>query len=362
MKTGLVSRAITFSLAFALMLGVSNFIDISLANAATKSPTGTCKPFGTSKVVSGKKYTCVKVTGKLVWNKGVIVPVDVFSKTKLIKPISADQISVLAISKFDAYTSVSRKPQTVRVEAQPGVSQTWIDWVSKGAALVANSFEFNKSAEPYVAVLAKDRQWLVDTYTRLYGEQEATGRAQAFDAGAPAFGGTVTGTWNLAAIEKNNLEVTDPVGMRQTPGHEYFHSVQQNIVGPCGSCSIPQWFWEGAAVFVGTATSSKLGFNSYASEGRAFSINRSVNGPTAKLALSQVVNNDSTMDPYGIGSIATEYLVANVGMEKFLNVYREVGKGRSFAVAFQAATSIALADFYSAFELSRASLGVARQN
>jgi hypothetical protein len=68
------------------------------------------------------------------------------------------------------------------------------------------------------------------------------------------------------------------------------------------------------------------------------------------------------MDPYGIGAIATEYLVANVGMDKFLNVYREVGKGRSFSVAFLNATGISLADFYSAFELSRSTLGVARTN
>jgi hypothetical protein len=230
MKTGFVSRAIGFSLTFVMLLGVSNFTEASMASAATKAPAGTCKPLGATKFVSGKKYTCVKVSGKLVWNKGVVA-VDVFAKTKLIKPVSAESISTLAIAKFDAYTSVPRNPQAVRIEAQPGTSQTWIDWVSKGAGLIANSFEFNKPSEPYVAVLAKDRQWLVDTYTRLYGEQEANGRAQAFDAGAPAFGGNVTGTWNLGAIEKNNLEAADPVGMRQTPGHEYFHAVQQNIVG-----------------------------------------------------------------------------------------------------------------------------------
>lgn len=362
MKTGFVSRAISGSVAFALLLSISLGTDVSMAFAATKTPSGVCKPLGTTKVVSGKKYTCVKVSGKLVWNKGSVVPVDVFAKTKLIKPVSAESISVLAIAKFDAYTSVARNPQVVKIEAQPGTSQTWIEWVSKGVGLIADSFEFNKPTEPYVAVLAKDRQWLVETYTRLYGEQEANGRAQAFDAGAPAFGGNVTGTWNLGAIEKNNLEAADPVGMRQTPGHEYFHAVQQNIVGPCGACSIPQWFWEGAAVFVGTAASSKLGFNSYATDGRNFSVNRSIYGPTAKLTLSQVVKNDASTDPYGIGAIATEYLVANVGMDRFLNVYREVGKGRPFSVAFQNATGISLVDFYSAFELSRSTLGVAKTN
>lgn len=351
-------RAISFLAIFTLLFSLFAVLEIDAAQAAPKAPSGTCKPLGTSKIVSGKKYTCTKVKTKLVWNSGVFV--DVFKRANLIQPTSATQISSLAISKFNEYTSVERAPQKVVVEAQPGISQTWIDWVSKGATLIANSFDLKKTEGSYVAVLAKDRQWFVDTYTRLFDSQVAESRARAFDAGSPAFGGKDTGSWNFATIEKNNLEVNDPTGMRQTPAHEYFHALQETTVGYCGACGIPQWFWEGAAVFVGTAASAQLGFNTYEQQGRPFAINRSVNGPTAKLTLSQVTENNASMDPYGIGSIATEYLVANVGMTKFLNVYKEVGKGKSFSAAFQAATGIALADFYTAFETARSTLGAPR--
>lgn len=341
-----------------LLLPLFTASESQTAFAASKPPTGTCKPLGTSKIVSGKKYTCTKVKTKLVWNGGVFT--DVFLRANLIRPTSAAQVSSLAISNFNEYTTASRSPQTVVVEAQPGISQTWIEWVSKGATLIAKSFDLKKTDGTYVAVLAKDRQWFVETYTRLFDSQVAESRARAFDAGAPAFGGKDTGSWNFATIEKNNLEANDPTGMRQTPAHEYFHAIQETTVGYCGACGVPQWFWEGAAVFVGTAAAAQLGFNSYEQQGRPFAINRTINGPTAKLTLSQVTENNASMDPYGIGSIATEYLVANVGMTKFLNVYKEVGAGKSFSAAFQAATGIALSDFYIAFETSRSTLGAPR--
>jgi hypothetical protein len=66
------------------------------------------------------------------------------------------------------------------------------------------------------------------------------------------------------------------------------------------------------------------------------------------------------MDPYGIGAIATEFLVANVGMAKFVGIYTQIGTGKTFEQAFKASTGVSLADFYLMFEDSRSVLGAPR--
>jgi hypothetical protein len=44
--------------------------------------------------------------------------------------------------------------------------------------------------------------------------------------------------------------------------------------------------------------------------------------------LEEIVSNvPPNYDPYGLGHIATEFLVARVGMERFLDIYREVAMG-----------------------------------
>jgi len=78
------------------------------------------------------------------------------------------------------------------------------------------------------------------------------------------------------------------------------------------------------------------------------------------LKLSEVTKNDGSADPYGIGAIATEFLVANVGMEKFMDIYSNLGKNMKFTDAFKSATGVELADFYTMFEEVRADLGTPR--
>ncbi|MDB0052106.1 hypothetical protein N9F57_04410, partial [Gammaproteobacteria bacterium] len=56
-----------------------------------------------------------------------------------------------------------------------------------------------------------------------------------------------------------------------------------------------------------------------------------------------------TSDPYAIGSVATEFLVANVGTYNFIKIYKEL-KNKEFPDAFFSATGIELEDFYQMFE------------
>ncbi|MEY3756366.1 MAG: hypothetical protein RL356_638, partial [Actinomycetota bacterium] len=110
-------------------------------------------------------------------------------------------------------------------------------------------------------------------------------------------------------------------------------------------------------------TASYLGWASYITEGREYAVRRS-NDPVTQASLlseiKKIITSSKDADPYGIGAIATELLVANVGMEKFMDIYTNLGKQKSFADSFKTATGVELTDFYTMFEEVRPVLGIAR--
>jgi hypothetical protein len=293
-----------------------------------------------------------------------------WGKYSWVKPTSSSSVVTAATDKFKAYVAVTRTNDTViKIAAQDGADQTLVGWVRDGANLVSKAFDYPKLSKPFLEVIAIDREWLEKTYIdNGYSENEAKNdRGRAFADGAPAFGGSTTNTFNSGVVTKNNLLVNDKLGMMQMAGHEFFHAVQERISGgvpsPDGLGIAPQWFWEGPATFIGLQTAGYLGWASYITEGRNMAVARS-NAPSTKSSLlSEATKNTGrpdAIDPYGIGAIATEFLVANVGIEKFMEVYKNIGKKKKFADAFKTATGVELTDFYTMFEEVRPVLGIAR--
>lgn len=64
------------------------------------------------------------------------------------------------------------------------------------------------------------------------------------------------------------------------------------------------------------------------------------------------------LNSYDIGHIATEYLVASVGFQKFLDIWKDYSRTRNFYTSFEKVTGRSVATFYADFESARASLGV----
>ena len=54
--------------------------------------------------------------------------------------------------------------------------------------------------------------------------------------------------------------------------------------------------------------------------------------------------------PYSLGRLASEYIVASKGYQKFLSIYSNVGKGQDFPTAFNNALGITLERFYEKFD------------
>ena len=114
-------------------------------------------------------------------------------------------------------------------------------------------------------------------------------------------------------------------------------------------------------MFVGTQVTNTLGIVPYL-ESRKTTLDRYKNGAAINktLNLEEIRANDGVIDPYALGHGASEFLAANVGMEKFIDIYAQLGSGKNFSDAFKDATGVELADFYVMFEEVRATLGFAK--
>jgi hypothetical protein len=380
----MLRRHLSLITLFALLLT----LPLTPSQAAVKAGD-TCKKAGVKSVAAGKTYTCIKSGKKFVWDKGVavtkpsagstpsatpsatptptptpeIVYATLWEKYKWSKPTSSASVATAATEKFKAYATTNRSPSTtIKIVAQDGVDSTLLKWVTDGSAFVSKVFAYPQLPGPFVAVIAKDKEFAEKAYNENGYTKDAKSLANYFDK-APAHGGPPN-TYNNTMIMSKGLLVSDKVGIMQMPGHETFHFIQKSIAGksasPDGLGIAPQWFWEGPSVFIGLQAANHLSLLDYATEGRAFSVKRATGADVRSLKLSEVTKNDGSADPYGIGAIATEFLVANVGMEKFMDIYSNLGKNMKFADAFKSATGVELADFYTMFEEVRADLGTPR--
>lgn len=380
----MLEREITFVTLFALLLT----LPLTPSQAAVKAGDA-CTKAGVKSVASGKTFTCIKSGKKFIWNKGVavtkptvastptatpaatptpaptpeIVYATLWEKYKWSKPSTSTSIATASIEKFKSYAATNRSPSTtVKIVAQEGVDANLLKWVTDGSAFVSKVFAYPQLPGPFVAVIAKDKEFAEKAYNENGYTKDAKSLANYFDK-APAHGGPPN-TYNNTMIMSKGLLVSDKVGIMQMPGHETFHFIQKSIAGksasPDGLGIAPQWFWEGPSVFIGLQSANHLSLLVYATEGRAFAVKRSITPDVRSLKLSEVIKNDGSADPYGIGAIATEFLVANVGMEKFMDIYSNLGKNMRFADAFKSATGVELADFYTMFEEVRADLGTPR--
>jgi hypothetical protein len=106
-----------------LLILVAAFLSFALAapaNAVTFAGSK-CSKLNATTTVSGKKYTCIKSGGKLVWNKGVLV-----KKSETLKAGVCPQVS--AVDK-SAGISVARANTLIGMkEGEAESCATQLDW------------------------------------------------------------------------------------------------------------------------------------------------------------------------------------------------------------------------------------------
>ena len=157
--------------------------------------------------------------------------------------------------------------------------------------------------------------------------------------------------------------------------HEYFHLVQLNLADNVegqhwnygfeeAKNSFPHWLVEGSANFIASAIAS-IYLDAKYSDFRKQSLSNRPKGPhmTNALVDYEVITPNQGWDEirassYNIGHIATEYIVASIGFQKFLEIWKDYAVTKNFYLSFERITGISTTTFYSKFESARQSLRI----
>lgn len=343
----------------------------SPAFAAVKAGS-TCPKLGKTAIASGKKFVCIKSGKKSVWSKGVTTPA----------PNPSPKPTVAVTPKTSTFT-----PWATKFDLQ--------DMTSAALANTAQYFGLVKPSNAYSLVIdpaikTEDRAWITKVLDYTNGAFSST-----LNGKVKVFLGT-THDWSAQALRSAGEWVGDPnslypcsngsndaycaepnltllvysdiykpnslykwdAGRRSTPAHELFHNVQFALggknVGPNEPTHIPRWLMEGSANYFGYYIIDKLALSSY-SIGRKQQVN---SNPAYKQIVPLSEYDNFMSDPYGIGQAATEYLVASIGFENFLNIWRYTESEQGFEKGFSKAVGLSISDFYIKFEAARSSMQI----
>jgi uncharacterized protein with PIN domain len=365
-------------LATIAILGTLTLLGSPMAQAASAKAGAACSKAGSTQVVSGKKFTCVKSGKKLVWNKGVAI-VAKPTPTETAPLITLDNLDASWTSKV-ALAKVNEKLSTLaqsslqpEIIASPTTKPAEKELELKLLQPVMRLFQqyFSPAKFQVVMFTNEDADWARNAL-RTYGGSfpndigdEIAKRSSGYSRCNFAF---ATRTASGTPIY---YECTDTRQIRneynyQNPPHEYFHLVHQYLA----PVQLPVWLTEGSASFFGemigysnfsNPVPRKLqqGFNTghdFDPDNAGFDPNRFEKWlPTATSADVAKVLKVLETEPararryyaeYALGSWATEALVAVYGVDGFMKIWQNVGSGQNFESAFKSAFGLTPDEFY----------------
>lgn len=368
----------------------------SLVNSAHASvkPGATCKKLGQVSSTANFKFTCVKSGKKFVWNKGQAIkkpaPVPSPSDSPIataepqasqgpaaFKPwdteASAEAVNIAAQANFRLWASQQTKQNAshklIVQDSTPSSRASNFSKVDQlGSQLFTQFFRGNSAT-----VIGSDEKWVVEQLNRNGGNYSEC----SFNAGN-------NGLYYCLERERTQGYVvkSDQNFSGSNPGsdgsallaHEYFHLVQYQLAnlekkqdimhGEKESANLfPAWLVEGSANFVGFSLAA-LALGSTYLEGRKAMFNYAPPEPSINknsLEDYEIRNgpgNNSPTYPYIAGQLASEFIVASVGFQKFLNIWANFRETNDFEKSFGKATGLTKSDFYSKFEKARVNLGL----
>ena len=348
------------SLITLLVLSLSSPTAYSAVKAGAK-----CTKVGITSITSGKTFTCVKSGKKLVWNKGVVTPKVEPVVTPKVEPFVAwstkfeiNSLIKSAIDSTNSYVGVVRPDNSYEIAIQNSVRESDRNWIT-GMLDYTNGFFSKIEREKLKIFVGNTHEWSKETVKNAgvwFGDPGSTYPCSSGtqDAGCAEYK-------NLVLWIFMNPSQTWDVGRRSIPAHEVFHTIQFSLlgyniqrIGPDQPQRVPRWLMEGSANYFGYYMVKKLGFDSY-ENGRNDQVRFNSEYRNIK-PLSTYDNFES--NPYGIGQAATEYIIASVGFESLLNIFKFTGTEGTFPAGFKKATGIELTEFYSKFEEARSSMQI----
>ena len=348
-----MKKALSFAIVSLLVLNTNP------SHAAVIKNGATCSKVGQIKNISTGKFTCTKAGKKMKWVfkekvievKPVFIPWSIDNKE--------ETLITTALEKYSAWVKENKgKASNAAFYIDSRVDPTHSKIIEDSSRRAQETFVSLRNADYKVFISGED-SWI---RTKL-AELNMVGPPGTSVCGNSAAPNSYCAGNDHAffVIRGNNSLLTMQKSDYQTPGHEYFHVVQFAMGGSQTFGIMPSWFAEGSANFVGTAISHELGYFDYrltrAEEIRKPTTNRSI-------PLASFQRNDSSaglndwLSPYGIGQVASEFIVASVGMDAFLNIVKYTNELNNFDAGFKKATNLELSEFYKLFDTGRTKWGI----
>jgi hypothetical protein len=364
------------ALALSLALVASN------SYAAVKAGSA-CSKAGMKNVIAGKTYTCVKSGKKLVWDKGVLIPVEK-PLTPAASPTSFEDLSShLDGIIYGAWLKASQQiqgassplgnlkilvgPNTTEINTKSG------DSLSLLAKLFANSLQVKNLT--VIKYSKADIEWAQQQYESLGPNNKRAGAAASYCLDSSGCRGGIAGI-NANGDGVILLGQGGDYGYPDVNGgaiamdgfvlsHEYTHTVQainatcRNGKGCYGN--LPQWLMEGGAEWSGSVSRFSDKYSDYLTF-RTRNLSNKYSDATKFPPdwINTFLNPNPVFLPdqdnwaywtkypsgnvYTIGLMATEILVSIKGPGAVMKLYEGVGGGQTFVDVFKQEFGIAWSD------------------
>ncbi len=363
--------------------------------AAVKAGSS-CSKAGIKSVSAGKTYTCVKSGKKLVWDKGVLIPVAKPAAGTSANPEPTAFIPPAMPTSFEnlygnrkgvAYAAWLKTGQVMNAsEARVPTLKTfigpntkpWYTEVEKTMSLVSKAFPSAKLPSNVLTIFYNftDISWAEEKLRTLitaqsYSELDRNEGGHLVDSNCQAQFKDCGGAKQVTTIEGTNVGIM-LIGVPNNPGmevagggtrgdpgtyennttgqllaHEYFHALQrEELVGKNLSRNDwpPRWFGEGSAYFFQNAIVNSGDFKKF-SNWRQIAVGDYIkqHGITAEFVFdfmdiahySDDWNGFSGDWNYFLGARIVETLVSLKGPESIISFYKLMGEGKGFEYSFK---------------------------
>ncbi len=324
------------------------------ANSAVQAKAGAqCTKVASKQVVKGKRYICIKSGSKLVWSKGVAVLVSAPATSKTPAPMVQEGQNPFNSQPFpDAFTRAEMVEALFRsfdefMKKPPNVNSFKIiidsNFQRDSTAitkLVSDAYAVLPfpSGYPTTIVILSDDPVLIERSVKENGfgkgNQQLSGNHCKNCAG---YG------WGTSRKPLSSVTTHEIFHIWQMAAYKKENDISLDTNNPLNP---PIWFEEGGAEFFSEAFYSKIS-GKYQSPNLDQDPNFLLEPKTLKAYVSRDKNRSL---PYILGRVACEYIVASKGMERFLEIHWNVGRGQDFPTAFNNALGISLDNFYESFD------------
>lgn len=342
------------------LIALSLAVSIVPSQAATKAG-GKCTVLGQKKSAGGTEFTCVKSGKRLVWNKGIAL--SIFEPWST--PLNQNQELKVFRKNIDQWFK-SKETITANLEIyiDPAISPFGINWITKALTFQANYIGLPSPAK-YKIYIGKTDKWVVSKRKEVMPGLETWNPKNVCyqdinQACAIPTSREVQFVWSTSNLRTpaENWQFT------RSLGHEFFHVTQSDLIGSPERYvdfynSVPSWLAEGGPNVIGAIFMDRLGYLKYEDQRKivlAYYKNGNLGGNKPLSLFSENIRNGD-LNPYEIGMLASEFLIASAGLQAFFDFYSNLPKARSFDEAFQLSFGIPINEFYSAFDAARLNLG-----